>query len=195
MPDGDVRDVLRLTMKGAPFLEGRLALHTKLDIPPLTAKVREKLQMDGHFELSGARFLHATIQHVLDGLSNRAQGHPQNPDSGQVVSSMKGTFHLENAAIQFRKLSFGVPGADLDLVGGYNLDSDAVDFAGALKLQARVSQMVTGWKSFVLRPADRFFEKEGAGTFLRIRIGGTSKAPKLGVNLAGREVEVNLPKH
>jgi hypothetical protein len=194
MPDGNVRDVLRLAMKGDPFLEGRLVLHTRIDIPPLTTKVREKLEMDGHFELLGARFLHATVQNLINGVSHRAEGLPRNPDGGQVVSNMSGVFHLENAVIRFQKLSFGVPGAAIDLAGDYNLDSDALGFDGTLKLQATVSQMVTGWKRLVLRPADRFFEKNGAGTFLRIRIGGTSKAPKFGVNLAGREVEVGLPK-
>jgi hypothetical protein len=107
---------------------------------------------------------------------------------------MMGVFHLENAAIRFHKLSFGIPGADIDLAGDYNLDSDTLDFGGTLKLQATVSQMVTGWKKVVLKPVDRLFEKEGAGTFLRIRVDGTSKAPKFGVNLAGRQLEAPLPK-
>jgi len=175
-------------------MEGRLALNTKIDIPPLTIKVREKLETDGHFEVLGARFLHATVQNLIDELSHRAEGLPRNPDGGQVVSNMSGAFHLENAVIRFQKLSFGVPGADIDLAGAYNLDSDALDFEGTLKLQATVSRMVTGWKRSVLRLAGRFFEKDGAGTFLRIGIGGTSKAPRFGVNLAVRELEAPLPK-
>jgi len=194
MPDGNLRDVLRLAMKGDPFMEGRLELSTKIDIPPLTEKVREKLEMDGHFQVSDARFLHSPIQNQIDGLSNRARGQPRNPASDQVVSNMSGEFHLEDAAIEFRKLSFGIPGADIDLAGGYNLDSDALAFAGTLKLQATVSQLVTGWKRLILRPADRLFEKNGAGTFLRIRVDGTSKTPKLSVNVAGRELAVPLPK-
>ena len=34
MPNGNLRDVLRLAMKGDPFMEGRLVLNTKIDIPP-----------------------------------------------------------------------------------------------------------------------------------------------------------------
>jgi hypothetical protein len=194
MPDGNLRDVLRLAMKGDPFMEGRLALSTKIDIPPLTEKVREKLEMDGHFQVSDARFLHSTIQDQIDGLSNRARGQPRNPASDQVVSNMSGAFHLEDAAIRFQDLSFGIPGADIDLAGDYDLDSDALAFAGTLKLQAKVSQLVTGWKRLILKPADRLFEKEGAGTFLRIRVDGTYKAPKFSVNVAGRELAVPLPK-
>ena len=194
MPNGNLRDVLRLAMKGDPFMEGRLVLNTKIGIPPLAAKVREKLELDGRFEVLQGKFLHSTIQNQIDSLSERARGQVQNPDSDQVVSRMMGMFHMENAAIRFRQLSFAVPGADVDLTGDYNLDSDALDFGGTLKLQATVSQMVTGWKKLVLRPVDRFFEKNGAGTFLRIRVDGTSKAPKFGVMLAGRQLEAPLPK-
>jgi hypothetical protein len=194
MPNGNLRDVLRLAMKGDPFMEGRLALNTKIDIPPLAGKVREKIELDGRFEVHDGKFLHSTIQKQIENLSQRAQGQPGNPVAEQVVSHMSGVFHMENAAIRFNKLSFGLPGADLDLAGDYNLDSDALNFGGSLKLQATISQMVTGWKRALLKPVDRFFEKDGAGTFLNVRIDGTSKAPKLGVIIAGRTLEAPLPK-
>jgi len=194
MPNGNLRDVLRLTMKGDPFMEGRLVLSTKIDIPPLTGKVKEKLVLDGRFEVLDGKFRHSTIQNQIDGLSKRARGQAGNPETDPAVSHMHGVFHLENALIRFQTLSFGVPGADIDLVGDYGLNNDAVNFGGTLKLQATVSQMVTGWKRVVLKPVDRFFEKDGAGTFLRIRVDGTSKAPKFGVNIAGRQLEAPLPK-
>jgi AsmA-like C-terminal region len=194
MPNGDLRDVLRLAMRGAPFMEGRLVLNTKLDIPPLTGKVKEKLELDGSFKVLQGKFLNSTIQTQIEGLSKRAQGQLQTPASDQAVSQMTGVFHMENATIRFRELSFGIPGAGLDLAGNYNLDSDSLDFGGTLKLQATVSQLVTGRKRSILRVIDPFFEKEGAGTFLRIRIGGTSKAPRFGVILAGKKLELALPK-
>jgi hypothetical protein len=194
MPDGNLRDVLRLAMKGDPFMEGRLSLNTKLGIPPLAGKVREKLELDGRFEIHDGKFLHSTIQNQIENLSQRAQGQPGNPTAEQVVSHMSGVFRMENAAIRFNKLSFGLPGADLDLAGDYNLDSDALNFGGSLKLQATISQMVTGWKRALLKPVDRFFEKDGAGTFLNVRIDGTSKAPKLGVVIAGKTLEAPLRK-
>jgi hypothetical protein len=107
---------------------------------------------------------------------------------------MMGVFHLENAAIQFSKLSFTVPGADVDLTGNYDLDGDAIDFTGTLKLQATVSRLVTGWKRLALKPVDRLFEKDGAGTFLRLRVEGTSRAPKFYVTFAGKQWEVKSPK-
>jgi len=186
MPDGDLRDVLRLAMRGEPFMEGRLALKTKIDIPPLTGKVREKLKLDGHFEVRDGKLLRSTIQNQLNGLSRRAQGNPQSEETDQAVSQMTGVFQLDNAIIHFSQLSFGVPGAKLDLAGNYDLDADSLAFGGTVKLQATVSQMVTGWKRWALKPVDRFFEKEGAGTFLRFHIGGTSRKPKFGLDLRGR---------
>jgi hypothetical protein len=185
MPNGDLRDVLRLAMRGEPFMEGRLALKTKIDVPPLTGKVREKLKLDGHFEIQDGKLLRSTIQNQIDGLSRRAQGLPKDAETDQAVSQMTGVFQLDNAVIHFSQLSFGVPGAKLDLAGSYDLDADSVAFRGAVKLQATISQMVTGWKRWALKPVDRFFEKDGAGTFLRIHIGGTSRKPKFGLDLKG----------
>jgi hypothetical protein len=185
MPNGDLRDVLRLAMRGDPLMEGRLALKTKIDIPPLTGKVREKLKLDGHFEVRDGKLLRSTIQNQIDGLSRRAQGHPKDVETDQAVSQMTGVFQLDNAVIQFSQLSFGVPGVKLDLAGNYDLDADSVAFTGAVKLQATVSEMVTGWKRWALKPVDRFFEKDGAGTFLHIHIGGTSRKPKFGLDLKG----------
>ncbi len=182
MPRGELRDLLRLAMKGTPFMEGRVFLKTRIDIPPLTGKVREKLRLDGRFTVSEGKFLRSTIQDQIDRLSRRGQGEPGNQEIDEVVSRMQGRFKLENQVITFRSLSFGVPGADINLAGSYDMDRDIVDFHGALKLQARVSQTMTGWKRWALKPADPFFAKHGAGTFLRIKVEGDSGSPKFGLD-------------
>jgi hypothetical protein len=73
-----------------------------------------------------------------------------------------------------------VPGAGVDLSGNYNLDADEIDFHGSLKLKAKVSETMTGWKRWALKPVDPFFSKQGNGTLLRIQVVGTSKEPKFG---------------
>ena len=180
MPNGDMRDILRLAMKGAPFMEGRLFLKTKLDLPPLNGKVKDKLRLDGRFEIHEGKFLRSTIQDQIDGLSRRGQGQPKNQEIDEVVSSMTGAFKLDDAVVTFSDLAFGVPGADVSLNGSYNMDGDTLNFHGALKLQAKVSQTMSGWKHWLLKPVDPFFAKNGAGTFLRIKVVGSSKAPKFG---------------
>jgi AsmA-like C-terminal region len=180
MPRGNLRDILTLAMRSPPFMQGQIFLKTTIEIPPLTGKVREKLLLDGQFEISRGRFLRSTIQKQIDSLSRRGQGQPQNEEIGAVVSVMGGRFKLENEVITFQSLSFAVPGAGVDLTGSYDLDQDALDFHGTLRLRATVSQTMTGWKRWALKPVDPFFSKEGSGTLLNIQVVGTSKEPNFG---------------
>ena len=182
MPQGRMRDVLRLAMKGEPFMEGTLNLKTRLEVPPLDGKVKDKLRLDGDFDITEGHFLKSRIQDQIDSLSRRGQGQPRNEEIDEVISRMRGNYHLDNSVITFRELTFGVPGADVQLDGSYDLNADMLDFHGGLKLQAKVSQMVTGWKHWLLKPVDPFFSKEGAGTYLKIQVVGTSKAPKFGLD-------------
>jgi hypothetical protein len=182
MPNGNMRDLLTLAMKDPPFMEGRIRLSTKILIPPLKGRVRQKLILDGHFEIREATFLRSKIQQQIDILSRRGQGDPKNEEIVQVPSGLAGSFNLANELLTFRALSFAVPGAGVDLAGTYNLKSDDIDFHGALKLQAKVSQTMTGWKRWVLKPVDPFFAKEGAGTLLHIQVTGTSKDPHFGLD-------------
>ncbi len=182
MPSGDMRDLLRLATKGSPFMEGVIALRARIDIPPLTGPVKEKLRLDGEFDVRDARFLRSTIQDQIDQLSRRGQGQPNNQEIDEVVSNLKGVFRLEDQVMTFRSMSFEVPGANVEIAGDYDLDKDVVDFHGALKLDARMSSTLTGWKRWVLKPADPFFAKHGAGTYLHIKVDGSSKAPKFGLD-------------
>lgn len=180
MPEGELKDLLRLAMKGEPLMEGRIFLKTKIDIPPLSGTVEEKLNLDGHFQVSDGRFLKSTIQDQIDTLSRRGKGQPNNQEIDQVFANMEGAFKLDDRVVSFQSLFFAVPGAAVDLAGRYDLGEDQLDFHGALRLQARISQTMSGWKRWALKPLDPIFAKNGAGTFLRIRVEGNSNNPKFG---------------
>jgi len=187
MPDGNLKDLLRLAVKGQPSMEGRIKMTTKIDIPPLTGSVKEKLLLDGRFELSQSKFLKSSIQDQIDSLSRRGQGKPGNQEIDEVVSNMTGAFKLEDQVITFSSLFFNIPGAAVQLAGDYDLDADKLDFHGALALQAKVSQTMTGWKRWALKPVDPIFAKNGAGTFLHIKVEGTSQSPKFGLDRGGKK--------
>ena len=182
MPNGDMRDLLRLSMKGPSFMEGFINMKSSIEIPPLTSKVKQKLVLDGTFDLHGAKFLKSTVQDQIDQLSRRGQGQPKNAEIDEVISKMEGAFHLENQVMMFRSLAFEVPGAAVSVAGNYNLANDMLDFHGALKLDAKLSQTMTGWKRWVLKPADPFFAKNGAGTFVKIKIEGDARHPRFGLD-------------
>jgi hypothetical protein len=98
IPSGNIRDLLALAMKGPPFMEGKVALKTKIDIPPLSSRVREKLLLDGQFEVSQGRFFKSTVQDQLRCRSIRhvrsRQGYARSPrhteTAGQSVSNDDG---------------------------------------------------------------------------------------------------------
>ncbi len=58
-----------------------------------------------------------------------------------------------------------------------------IDFQGALRLQAKLSQLTRGWKSILVKPFDPLFEKEGAGTYVPIRITGTVSDPHFALDI------------
>jgi len=180
MPRGNLRDLLTLAMKGEPFMAGQIALKTKIDIPPLSGSVKEKLLLDGRFEITEGHFLKSKIQDKIDELSRRAQGQPKNMEIDEVVMNMAGAFKLDDQTITFKNLSFAVPGSGVDLAGNYDIDQDVIDFRGTLKLDAKISQTLTGWKHWLAKPIDPFFSKNGAGTFVHIQVTGSSKDPKFG---------------
>lgn len=182
MPHGDMRDLLRLAMKGEPFMSGTIRLNSKIAIPPQSIQVREKLQLDGTFVVEKGLFARDAIQDKVDELSRRGQGKPKNNSIDNVISNMRGQFVMREGTIAFSPVSFDVPGAAVNLTGTYDLSEDQVDFHGQLRLDAKVSQTLTGWKRWVAKPLDPFFSKDGAGTLLKIQVVGSGSHPNFGLD-------------
>jgi hypothetical protein len=80
-------------------------------------------------------------------------------------------------------VTFSVEGAQVTLSGTYNVNREALDFRGTLRLRARLSQTVTGFKSLLLKIVDPLFKGNGAGTVLPITVQGTAAAPQFGVDV------------
>jgi hypothetical protein len=185
MPAGNLRDVLTLAMKGPPMMEGSLKLNTKIGIPPLDQKVKEKLLLDGTFEITNGKFLRSKIQEKINALSHRGQGKTADEEVDQAVNRMSGEFELADESITFRTLAFAIPGAAVNIGGSYDMGEDTLDFHGAFMLDVKVSQTQTGWRRWVLKPIDPFFSKRGASTFLHIKIVGSAKDPQFGLDPGG----------
>ena len=71
----------------------------------------------------------------------------------------------------------------MQLDGTHSLRSKAVDLSGVVLLEATVSQTQTGYKSWLLKPFDPLFRKNGAGTRLVITVAGTQDQPKIGLDV------------
>jgi hypothetical protein len=180
---GDVADLILLAMKGTkPMLRGAVMLDFKLVLPPGRGEIADRLKLQGRFELENARFTSPTVQEKIDNLSRRGQGRPKDKGVDEVPSTIAGDFLMQQGRIRFSRLRFTVPGSAVELAGRYLFDSEVMDFRGKLRLEARVSETMTGWKRWVLKPVDPFFAKDGAGTVLGIAITGTRSDPQFGLD-------------
>jgi AsmA-like C-terminal region len=185
---GRIDDVLRLAMDSpTPVLRGAVHLQARLVIPAEKAKVLDKLSLRGTFGLSQAKFTSPAVQTKIVSLSRRGQGKKQDEPLGDVVSDLKGRFVIDHGVATFSELTFGVPGALVALSGRYVIRSETMAFHGSLRTKATLSQAVGGFKSLFLKPFDPFFRKKGAGMVLPIKIVGTRKDPKFGLELFGKK--------
>src|ERR1700738_1400089 len=183
-PDARLQDILRLATKSTqPVMTGTVNLRTKMLLPPGKDKVIHRLTLDGNFGVSDAKFASVEVRDKLEYLSRHALGKPNDEDAGSAVTDLVGTFHLARDLAAFPRLSFSIPGAEVRLTGNYNLPGETLDFRGNLRMQAKLSQTVTGKKSFFLKLADPFFKKDGAGSIVPIRISGTRDEPKFSLDL------------
>ena len=176
-----VEDVLALAVKSQPALTGALALKAKIDLPPGKERVLQRLQLNGTFHVSQARFTSDTIKRVVVELSRRGQGRPQDKTITDVPANLAGNFRLKDRTLSFADLQFMVPGAEAQFKGAYRLPARTLNFVGEVRLRATISEMVGGDKGWLLFPLDAIFSRHGAGTWLPMTIDGTREHPQVHV--------------
>jgi hypothetical protein len=187
VPDGRIQDFLELAVKTTPVvMTGRLGMKTKLHIRPGPESVSKKIELEGGFSLREIHFTNPEVEDKVDMLSLRAQGDPKDakPGAEDVHSQMVGQFVMKDGKLSFSKLDYTMPGADVNLVGVYSLNGEQFEFTGKVRTKAELSQMVASrWKSWMLKPVDPFFKKNGAGAEIPVKVSGTKSAPKFGLDL------------
>jgi hypothetical protein len=191
MDKARIEDFLKLAVHTVPpVMNGGLRMKARIFLPPGELPVTQRMHLAGDFDVSQAYFSGNNIQEKVDLFSRLGQGHPKDPDlhvnppqpEVKVPSDVRGTFTLENGAMDFSDLNFSVPGAKIDMIGVYTLDGNKFDFHGHANLDAHPSQMTTGWKSALLKLADPFFSKHGYGTVIPIEVHGTKSDPHFGLD-------------
>jgi hypothetical protein len=182
-----VEDIMRLAVKAdKPPLTGLMDLTTTFLLPAGKQDVIDRLNLDGRFRLASARFSDLNVQRRIETLSLRARGQedPQpTVDGASVVSNLRGRFVMRRARLDFSELNFAIPGAEVRLAGSYDLHREAIDFKGDLLLDARLSDMTSGFRSLLARLAQPFFRRPGGGSKLPIRIAGSRSKPEFGLDL------------
>jgi hypothetical protein len=178
-----LEDFLRLALKSStPSLTGALSLQTKLDLHPGEEVIAKRLKLDGSYDVQSARFTDPQTESKITGLSRRGQGKPGDQEIQNTPFDLAGRFSLAQSQATFPKLIFSLPGASLHLQGAFGLTNQTLDFHGDLRLKATVSQTTRGIKSLLLKPVDRLFERNGAGTVVPLKITGTRASPSFQVD-------------
>jgi hypothetical protein len=181
---GRLEDFIRLTTRvpAAP-LTGLVDVEARLDIPPGAGDVIDRMDLAGTFRVDKARFTSAAIQNRIDDLARRGLGRPGDAEIDNVVSNFCGAFHLRDAKLNLKPLTFAVEGAAVRLTGYYDIARELLDFRGELRLQAKVSETQTGWKRVVLKIFDPMLDASGAGTVLPISITGPRDQPRFAADI------------
>ena len=177
-----LEDVLFLAVKAdRPPMSGALKLRARLELPPGHVDALQKLVLNGTFEIDDARFASDGIQAKVNDLSQKAQGDKGAPE--QVVSDFNGRFAMAGGVIRFSTITFSMPGARVTLNGTFAAATQAMDFKGTVRLDAKLSELTTGMKSTFLKVIEPVFRRNGV-TVIPITVGGTVKDPKVGLDLA-----------
>jgi len=182
--DGRIEDVLKLAVKAVkPVMTGRMQLKAKLLLPAGDRDVIDKLDLAGTFKLHEARFTNVNVQEKINALSQHGKGHETAASGPSVVSRLSGTFTLRAGTLTFSDLSFGVPGAIVQLAGTYDVKHEILDFRGNLLLDATLAETTSGWKAVLGRIAQPLFRRQGGGSKLPIRISGPREQPEFGLDV------------
>ena len=186
-----IEDLLQLGVKtDPPIMSGVVRMKTVLSLAPGEPDVAGRIKLKGRFVIPAAQFSSEKIQTRINAISLRSSGQPnlvKEASDRTVTSDLAGVFNLDKGLLSFSLLHFKIPGTHADLNGQYSLDGKMFDFHGTLKLDAKLSQMTTGWKSILLKPVDPFFHKNGTGTQVPFKITGTKDEPHFGLDFGHKE--------
>jgi hypothetical protein len=187
-----IEDLLKLGVRtDPPIMTGPVEMKTRLSLRPGNADVVNRLKLAGNFHVPEGHFTNDKMQGRIDSLSLRSRGNPKAAREHlqvNVPSDLQGIFKLEGGVLSFSFLHFLIPGTHAYMTGAYSLDGNIFDFHGKLKLDAKLSQMMTGWKSILLKPVDPFFHKNGAGTEVPFKVTGTRSEPHFGLDFGHKEL-------
>ena len=183
---GRAEDLLRPMMQAEPPVVGpvRLHSHARVAAAAHAEDFLDRLTMTGVFEIPTEKLTDRPTEKSLTAFSERAQGGKEAvPDGRDVVSSLVGAVAIAKGTAHATRLVFEVPGASIEANGTFDLRNESVNMLGEMRMEADISHVTTGWKSFLLKPLIPFFKKKGAGAAVPIKVTGKPGSYKVGQNI------------
>ncbi len=187
LKDGRIQDLLLLfiTSERAP-LSGVTNLRAQVVLPPQKREFLKKVRLVGDFGIDAGKFTTPAIQEDTNKLSAEARAqNDSNPAT--VLSNLRGHVELKNGTATFTNLGFGIPGADAQMHGTYELITHKIDLHGTLKMDSSLSNLAHGPKALILVVLNPFFKRKPKGSEAPVKITGTYEHPSFGLDLQGKK--------
>lgn len=194
---GRMQEVMRPFTHDKVPIAGLVWLHSHAHLDPAQngSKFLQRLSMDGSFNAPTERLTDPATEQKLSAFSQRAQGAKSPPSdpaaasqdstsSADVLSSLSGQVRVRKGVLSTQRISLQIPGAQVDLIGTFNLQDRTVHLTGNLSTQSDISHAATGFKSILLKPLIPLFKKKNAGAVIPIAITGAPGSYKVTQNLA-----------
>jgi hypothetical protein len=180
MPDGRLEDILRFVLRDPkPLFTGSASFHWQFTSPLTSKDVVHQMRINGSVSLANVEPAKEQTREKLDSLSAKGQGEPQEAASITVESNVHGMIDVRDGVARLSNVSFRTPGMLVTLHGTYQLLSEELNLSGTARLEAKLSQTTTGFKSVLLKTVDPFFKKKNAGAAVPVRITGPARNPNV----------------
>ncbi len=184
-----VADLLALVIRSPKSpVTGVASLRGKFVLPPRRGEILERMLCNGSLGIGGGKITKPAAQAKINELSAKAEAEPEEGSRENVVSSLRGPFTMSGGVAHFSLLAFSVPGASAEMHGTWTPRSEAMNFSGILRMDAKLSQTQTGIKAFFLKAVDPFFKNKrtNSGAAIPVKVGGTLQHPEVSVNAFSR---------
>ncbi len=186
---GRLEDVMRPFTAQAPAMTAALRGSGRVRITPSVDGVSflDRVDMDAQFSLADARITDRESQTSLSAFSARARG-LKTQDGAVSLTVTCGPVALRHGFARTQDLAITLPGAEIHMVGGFDLKRQKADLTGNLTMKPEIQAVTTGVNAALLKPLSPLFRhgrKPDAVTVVPIQVTGT-KTYKVTGNFFGR---------
>jgi hypothetical protein len=184
---GRIEDLLDMFLSAPrPALTGSIDARAKVIVPPGQMELLQKIDVVGDFGVTEGKFTNHNTQSVLNKLSSSAEQNAGNADKENpetALSNLKGHITAKNGLATLTDVSFGMPGAQAQIHGTFNLLTEEVNLHGVLITDGKLWVATSGFKSLLMHALTPFLKHSSHMTSVPFKITGKYPDPTIGLDL------------
>jgi hypothetical protein len=186
--EGRVEDLVDLFVSAKrPPMTGIISLKAKVDVPPGSANLLEKLNLDGDFGIAAAKFTNPATELPIRKLAQSGEKSKQAAELPTAQADLKGHVSARRGIATLENVSFTIEDGDARIHGSYGLESERVDLHGILRTSGKIYVTNTGFKALLLRALTPFLKHRSQMTFVPFKITGTYPDANISLDLLAKK--------